>query len=134
MSISEDKDEEVIKNSTGSAEPLINENKNYKKKILIISIIIILILIVIFLILFFTVFSKDTNFIKATYFIENPTNETKIFDSSYIDLIKSLKIEGKSVEINNIQPFEKAGNFNIEIYFKNELKLLDNLFLQSIIY
>ena len=105
-------------------------------------IFIILLLLAISSIFFFPIFSKlfpkdadnikaeNSNYIKAVYSIESPTNETKIFDSSYIDLIKSIKIEGKSVEINNIQPFEKAGNFNIEIYFKNELTSLESLFFK----
>ena len=115
--------EEIIQYPAGS-EPLIKDNRRCtNKQIIIFSIIILLILFIIFLILFLALYSKGEvpytpNYIKGIYYIEYSANEIKIFHSSYLNLIKAIKIDGKSVKINNTQIFENEGNITIEIHFK----------------
>ena len=71
-----------------------------------------------------------TNSIKAKYFIENPSNLTKIFQNSYLNLIDEMKVDNTNVEVNNEIIFNDEGFHTIEIYFKTNLTSLDSLFFK----
>ena len=70
------------------------------------------------------------NYIIAKYYFDTPVNETKLFDDSFLNSIKSMKIDEESVSINNIQNFNEKGDHTIELHFKNKLTSLDSLFFK----
>ena len=133
MSESENKSVEPFSKDEGMEEDKRIHLHSTKKGLLIVGIAILLILIAIGIILFF-ILSKNPkleNYISAKYDVTT-TNETLLFDKSYINFINVLEIDGEPVvNIINVNNFDKLGEHKIVIKFNKSLTSLNKLFYQA---
>lgn len=74
---------------------------------------------------------EEKNLIKAKYLIQDSKKEVKLINSKYTqsDLIESMWINKKKINISDYYIFNSSGNYSIEIIFKKNLNSTSEMFL-----